>query len=129
MDCSSMYDHFQKMQQLAQGERKIELTADIRCMRTSGKLSCSVCPIVDLLLYTNVWKRGIAWGKNIPQQKCTHIPCILLLYLERAIMQRLPYTSQRKVTVVLPNICEKNNACVPQLSYTCRHLMMNAQVY
>ena len=55
-----MYDHFQKMQQLARGEGKIELTADIHCIRTSGKAACSTHPIVDI--------EGIAQGKNVPQQ-------------------------------------------------------------
>ena len=78
---------FRKTRQLARGEGKIELTADVRCIRTSGKAARSTRPIVDLLLHRNVWKRGVARGKNVPQQKRVRIPCILLLYVKRAILK------------------------------------------
>ena len=54
-------------------------------IRTSSKAACSARPIVDLLLHRNVWKRGVAWGKNVPQQKRVCTPRILLLYVKRAI--------------------------------------------
>ena len=67
MGCSFVYDHFHKMRQLARGEGKIELTADISCIRTSGKAARSAHPIVDLLLLRNLWKGGVGWGKNVSQ--------------------------------------------------------------
>ena len=56
-DCSFTYDHFQKTQQLAQGQGKIEVPVNICCIGISGKAARSVCPKVDLLLHRNVWKR------------------------------------------------------------------------
>ena len=82
-----MYDHFQKMRQLARGEGKIEFSLDIRCIGTSGKTARSACPKVDLLPNRNVWKRGVAPGKNVPQMKRARIPCILLLYVKRTIVR------------------------------------------
>ena len=63
-----MYDHLQKMRQLARGEGKIKLTADIRCIGTFGKAAQSTHPviIIDLLLNRNVWKRGVGWSKMYP---------------------------------------------------------------
>ena len=81
-----MYDHFQKTQQLARGEGKIEFSVDICCIGTSGKTAHSAHPKVDLLAHRNVWKRGVAPGKNVPQLKRTCIPCILLLYVKRNIV-------------------------------------------
>ena len=66
-DCSFAYDHFQKMRHLAQGQEKIELTVDIRCIGISGKVACSTHPKVDLLFHRNVWKRGIGRGLNVPR--------------------------------------------------------------
>ena len=82
-----MYDHFQKTRQLARGEGKIEFSVDIRCIGTSGKTARSARPKakVDLLPYRNIWKRGVAPGKNVPQLKRARIPCILLLYVKRTI--------------------------------------------
>ena len=77
MDCSFVYDHFQKTRQLARSEGKIEFSVDIRCIGTSGKTARSACPKVDLLAHRNVWKRGVAPGKNVPQLKRAHISCIL----------------------------------------------------
>ena len=62
MGYSFVYDGFQKTQQLALGEGKIVLFVDIPCIGTSGKAVHSACPIFDLLLHINVWKRGIGRG-------------------------------------------------------------------
>lgn len=66
-NCSFTYDHFQKMQQLARGERKIVLSVDIRCIGTSGKTACSARLKVDLLYHINVRNRGIGRGQNVLQ--------------------------------------------------------------
>ena len=84
-DYSFVYHHFQKMRQLALGEGKSGFSVDIRCIGTSGKTARSVHPKVDLLPHRNVWKRGAAPGKNVPQLKRVCIPCILLLYVKRTI--------------------------------------------
>ena len=75
-----MYDHFQKTRQLARGEGKIEFSVDIRCIGTSGKTARSAHPKVDLLAHRNVWKRGVAPGKNVPQLKRARIPCIYFCF-------------------------------------------------
>ena len=61
-----MYDHFQKTQQLARGEGKIEFSVDICSIGTSGKTARSARPKVDLLAHRNVWKRGVALAKMYP---------------------------------------------------------------
>ena len=68
-----MYDHFQKMRQLAQGEGNI---ADIHCTGRSSKAACGTRPIVDLLLDRYVWK-GV--GAKMYPSSNARIPCILLL--------------------------------------------------
>ena len=71
MDCSFTYDHFQRTQQHARGERKVVFSVDIRCIRTSSKAACSVHPIVDKLLRINVWKGVLGEVKVYPGVTCT----------------------------------------------------------
>ena len=73
------------MGQLVLGEGKIVVSIDIRCIGTFGKTARSARPKVDLSPHRNVWKRGVAPGKNVPQLKRARIPCILLLYVKRTI--------------------------------------------
>ena len=82
---SFVYNHFQKMRQLPRGEGKIELTADIHCIMTSGKVACSVHPIVDLLFHRNVWKRGLAGVKMYPSSNTRAFHAYFFLYVKRAI--------------------------------------------
>ena len=84
-----MYNRFQKTRQLSQGEGKIELTADIHCIGTSGKMARSVYPKLD----RNVWKVGVDPGKNVPQLNRACIPCILPVYVKTTI-QRFHCTSK-----------------------------------
>ena len=65
MSCSFVYDHFQKMRQLAQGEGKIELSVDIRCIGTSDKMACSAHSELDLLPHRNVCKGGVDPCNNV----------------------------------------------------------------
>ena len=61
-DYSSVYDHFQKLRQLAWGERGIILLVEVRCIEISNKMASSVHPyrpIIDHFLHKiKMYKQG-----------------------------------------------------------------------
>lgn len=89
MNCSFSCDRLRKTQQLAWGERNIELAVDIHCVGWSSKMACSACPKLDPLSHRNVWKGCVALGRNVLQLKYM----ILLLWVKRTINIAIIYIS------------------------------------